>query len=120
MNIKQLLQSIFISSGVLLIVLPALVLFIYLTWIAWTGFEFYLGAILASVVILLLVVAEVWSRLMGFRLGVPSLCLSVGCFLGAVNHFGWPWYVGVLLAFPGIVLFVPIFLWLSTSSIWRR
>lgn len=43
----------------------------------------------------------------GLRFMLP---LTVGTYFGAVEVLGWPWYGGVLIAAPGLLLIIPSFL----------
>lgn len=40
----------------------------------------------------------------GFRFMLP---LTIGTYFGAVEVLGWPWWGGVLIAAPGLLLIVP-------------
>ncbi len=40
----------------------------------------------------------------GFRLMLP---LTIGTYFGVVNVLGWPWWAGVVVALPGILLVIP-------------
>jgi hypothetical protein len=40
----------------------------------------------------------------GFRFMLP---LTVGTYFGAVEVLGWPWWGGVLIAAPGLLLIIP-------------
>ena len=76
--------------------------------IAAIGFEPYVG--------------DIWSSMIAFVSGIFRLgiVISVGRFLAVVNYFDWPWYVGVMLAFPGLALFFPVLIWEAVTSFWRR
>ena len=36
-----------------------------------------------------------------------TLPLTIGTYFGAVDVLGWPWWAGVLIAAPGLLLVVP-------------
>lgn len=42
-----------------------------------------------------------------FRFAIP---LRIGVVLGSISLLGWPWYVGVLLAAPRLLLMLPGYL----------
>ena len=50
----------------------------------------------------------------GFRFMLP---LTVGTYLGAVEVLGWPWWGGVIIAAPGLLLIIPTFLAQVTEAI---
>lgn len=50
----------------------------------------------------------------GFRFMLP---LTIGTYFGAVEVLGWPWWGGLLIAAPGLVLIVPSILAQALESI---
>lgn len=51
-----------------------------------------------------------WAALAAVAVGVflrIVLPLSIGSYFGAVDVMGWEWYVGVLIAAPGLLFIVP-------------
>ena len=59
------------------------------------GIHYHFGYFWASVAIFVGIV---------MRIGLP---FSIGAYFGAVDVMGWPWYVGVALMVPGLLLIFP-------------
>lgn len=70
------------------------------------GIDYHLGwwGIIGAVVLLL------WLRF--------TIPITVGAYFGAVDVLGWPWWGGLLFAFPGIVFMVPSVM--ASLFDWRR
>jgi len=64
-------------------------------WLGYVGIEWHLGELWA---IGALAVAFI------FRITLP---LTIGTYFGAVDVMGWDWYVGLLIAVPGLLFILP-------------
>lgn len=64
-------------------------------WLGYVGIEWHLGELWA---IGTLAVAFI------FRITLP---LTIGTYFGAVDVMGWDWYVGLLIAVPGLLFILP-------------
>lgn len=64
-------------------------------WLGFAGIEYHLGALWAFAAI----VVAFWFRIL--------LPITIGSFFGAVDVMGWPWYIGVAVAVPGLMFIAP-------------
>ena len=64
-------------------------------WLGFVGIEHHLGVWWATGAVALAFVVRI------------MLPLTIGTYFGAVDVLGWPWWVGVLVAAPGIIFMVP-------------
>ncbi|MGU9979378.1 hypothetical protein ACJ4V0_04960 [Phreatobacter sp. HK31-P] len=77
-------------------------------WLGFAGIEHHLGAIAA-------VIAVVAAILLRFLLP-----LTIGSYFGAVSVMGWPWWVGILIAAPGLVFIAPAMVMTALEPILSR
>ena len=47
-----------------------------------------------------------WGSMILAFLGF-TIPITIGTYFGAVDVWGWPWWVGILIAIPGVVLMFP-------------
>jgi hypothetical protein len=76
--------------------------------LGFAGIEHHLGAFWAFAA---LVVA------FGFRILLP---ITIGSFFGAVDVMGWPWYLGVAIALPGLMFIAPSMVMAALDSLTGR
>jgi len=76
--------------------------------IGFIGIEHYLGSIAAF----LALAAAIFLRLM--------LPLTIGTFFGALEVFGWPWYLALLITAPGLLLAVPAMVALTIDGVLKK
>ena len=76
--------------------------------IGFMGIEFYIGTIGAVIVVALCFM---------FRFSLP---LTIGTFLGALEVLNWPWYYALLITAPGLLLIIPAFIGVASSSFENR
>src|SRR5579884_4237767 len=62
---------------------------------AFAGFDYYVGAIFAGVII---------AACIFFRFTLP---LTIASFLGAKNVWEWHWFFALIFAAPGLLLVIP-------------
>lgn len=65
-----------------------------------------------------------WWAVMGaavalfpFRIMLP---ITIGAYFGVVDVFGWPWWLGVLIAAPGVFFMFPAFVALLMQGVYKR
>lgn len=63
--------------------------------LGYVGIEYHLGFLAAAIAV---------GAAIFFRFFLP---LSIGCFFGAVDVLGWPWWGGVLVVAPGLLFLIP-------------
>ena len=105
---KQVIENVFLGALGLLLLLLIFGFFFLLIALASIGFEPYVGYTWSNIIVFVSAI---------LRLGIV---ISIGAFLAVVNYLDWPWYVGVLVAFPGIALFFPVLIWEAVTSLWSR
>jgi len=76
--------------------------------IGFMGIEFYIGTIGAVIVVALCFM---------FRFSLP---LTIGTFFGALEVLNWPWYYALLITAPGLLLMIPAFIGVASSSFGNR
>jgi len=81
---------------------------IFQFWLAWQGIDYHWGVWPAAAVIF---------GSLAFRFMLP---VSVGSYFGAVDVMGWDWWVGVLVAAPGLIFMIPMVLAEMADSIATR
>jgi hypothetical protein len=77
-------------------------------YLGFIGIEYHLGGWAAWVAIGLMFVG---------RLMLP---LTIGCYFGAVNVWGWEWWQGLLIAAPGLLFIVPALVMTALEPILQR
>ena len=73
--------------------------------LGWIGIEYHLGWWAAAGAGFLAVVMRI------------MLPITIGTYFGVVDVIGWPWWAGLLIAAPGIVFAVPVFVPLIVNEV---
>lgn len=81
---------------------------IFQIYLAWHGVEYHWGTWAAVGVI---------GASFFFRFILP---ISIGAYIGAVDVMGWEWWVGLLIAAPGLLFLIPAVLVEMMDSIGSR
>lgn len=68
---------------------------VFQLWLGYQGIEYHLGAVGAIAAVI---------AAFGFRIILP---LTIGSYFGAVDVMGWDWYVGLVIAAPGLLFAAP-------------
>jgi hypothetical protein len=81
---------------------------IFQLWLGYQGIEYHFGAGWAF--------GAVVAALM-FRLMLP---LTIGSYFGAVDVMGWEWYVGLVIAAPGLLFIAPYMITAALAPIFNN
>lgn len=79
----------------LIFIVIALIIFGYQFYLGFVGIEYHFGTLAALAALAL-----------AFMLRI-TFPITIGSFFGATDVMGWPWYIGVLIAIPGLLLIIP-------------
>ena len=77
-------------------------------WLGYVGISHHLGTIAAVLAIFLA---------FGLRILLP---LTIGSFFGAMNVMGWPWWVALMVALPGLLFIAPAMIMAAIEPILAR